>query len=228
MDGATQGDGSDAPAETAEPRDEFERGLRFAHIMLTVNQSQGREAIAAVAALSELLVRKGVVEEAELDAARDSARDQLAAMPQPRVRLAEMGDKYAAGTAVEIDCASRIPLCQARCCTFAFYLTAQDLDEGVARWDYGNPYWIRQRADGYCVHCDPASRACGIHARRPHVCRTYDCRNDPRVWIDFDRRIPAPMPEPLAPMPIAMAHPQFSPIEDATGEPEADAGDDRA
>jgi hypothetical protein len=78
-----------------------------------------------------------------------------------------------------------------------FPLSTTDLDEGVIRWDYGQPYMIRQRAsDGYCVHNDPASRGCTVHAQRPATCRRYDCRNDTRVWLDFEARIPAPMDHP--------------------------------
>jgi Fe-S-cluster containining protein len=131
----------------------------------------------------------------------------MANMSQPRVRLAVLGDKYTDEETAEIDCAARIHLCQARCCSFHFYLTKQDLDEGVARWDYGNPYWIKHGEDGYCTHCDPDSRACAIHAHRPHVCRKYDCRNDKRIWIDFEARIPAPMQPLSGPLAIALAEP---------------------
>ena len=186
-------------------RREIERGLRFAHIMMTMNKSQGNEAIAAVQAMAALMVKQGLIDPEEFTRELEVARIEVQRVVQPTVRLAAMGDKYADGESVEIDCASRIPLCQARCCSFAFFLTEQDVDEGVARWDYGNPYWIKRAADGYCVHADPETRSCGIHACRPHVCRKYDCRNDPRVWIDFDARIPAPTPPPGQRMPIAMA-----------------------
>jgi hypothetical protein len=84
-------------------------------------------------------------------------------------------------------------VCKARCCTLAFALSSADLDEGVIRWDYGQPYQIRQRAsDGYCVHNDPDSHGCTVHAQRPAVCRRYDCRDDPRIWADYERRILAP------------------------------------
>jgi Fe-S-cluster containining protein len=95
----------------------------------------------------------------------------------------------------DIPCAELIPLCGGRCCTLSFSLSTEDLDEGVIRWDYGQPYLIRQRAsDGYCVHNDPDTRGCTVHAYRPRVCRSYDCRKDKRVWIDYERRISAPMP----------------------------------
>jgi Fe-S-cluster containining protein len=111
-----------------------------------------------------------------------------------RVTLDLGGDKYATPSP-DVPCAELIPLCHGRCCTLSFALSTTDLDEGVIRWDYGQPYLIRQRAsDGYCVHNDPDSRACTVHRFRPRVCRSYDCRSDPRVWIDYERRIAAPMP----------------------------------
>jgi Fe-S-cluster containining protein len=187
-----------------------ERGLRFAHVMLMVGQSQGNEALAAIMALADLLVAKGVIAGEEFDQAREEARRQVAGMAQPRVRLANMGDKYTDARTAVIDCEARIHLCHARCCTFNFYLTAQDLEEGAARWDYGNPYWIKRGEDGYCVHCDATTRACAIHARRPHVCRLYDCRQDKRIWLDFEARIPAPLDSPPGPIPIAMAEPDLA------------------
>lgn len=106
-------------------------------------------------------------------------------------------DKYAV-TPTEVPCAELIPICGARCCKLTFALSTADLDEGVIRWDYGQPYLIRQRAsDRYCVHNDPASRGCSVHAVRPRICRTYDCRDDKRIWEDFDQRIVAPFPEAM-------------------------------
>ncbi len=203
---------------------EMERGLRFAHIMMMVGQSQGNEALAAIMALADLLVGKGIISGEEFDQTRAQAQEQVAGMPQPRVRLANMGDKYADVRTAEIDCHARIHLCHARCCTFNFYLTAQDLDEGVARWDYGNPYWIKRQDNGYCVHCDPTNRACTIHAQRPHVCRLYDCREDKRIWLDFEARIPAPLEPAPGPLPIALAEPDLARglmVDPASPEPES-------
>jgi len=110
-----------------------------------------------------------------------------------RVLLDLGGPKYPTESP-PIPCAELIPLCHARCCALSFALSTEDLDEGVIRWDYGQPYLIRQReSDGYCVHNDPEARGCTVHAFRPRVCRSYDCRNDARVWIDYEQRIPAPL-----------------------------------
>ena len=101
-------------------------------------------------------------------------------------------DKYEIASP-DIPCAELLPICKARCCTYVFALSSADLDEGVIRWDYGRPYMIRQRAsDGYCVHNTPGTHGCTVHAQRPAVCRRYDCRNDKRVWLDFEKRILAP------------------------------------
>jgi hypothetical protein len=109
-----------------------------------------------------------------------------------RVSLDQGADKYEV-TPVDIPCEELIPLCGARCCTYTFSLSTTDLDERVIRWDYGQPYLIAQRAsDGFCVHNHPTTRGCTAHAHRPRVCRTYDCRDDKRVWIDYEKRIPAP------------------------------------
>lgn len=104
----------------------------------------------------------------------------------------ELEDKYAV-SGPDIPCDELIPLCKAKCCTFYFALSSADLDEGVLRWDYGRPYMIRQRAsDGFCVHNDPVSHGCTVHAHRPMVCRRYDCRQDKRVWADYENRVLAP------------------------------------
>lgn len=120
-----------------------------------------------------------------------------------RVSLDLGADKYTV-EAVSPPCDELLPLCGARCCTFNFALSTADLDEGVIRWDYGQPYLIRQRAsDGFCVHNDPSSRHCTVHAHRPRVCRTYDCTTDARIWLDYANRVPAPpaaqstVPEPM-------------------------------
>jgi hypothetical protein len=105
------------------------------------------------------------------------------------VRLATFRDKYAIESA-EIDCAARLPLCGARCCSFDVTLSAQDVAEREIPFDLDQPYAL-PRDHGRCV-CMAADGACTIYERRPGACRAYDCRHDPRVWIDFEQRIPAP------------------------------------
>jgi hypothetical protein len=105
------------------------------------------------------------------------------------VRLATFRDKYAIASP-DIDCAARIPLCGARCCSFDVTLSAQDVVERSVPFDVMQPYAL-PRVDGRCVCMDDAG-ACTIYDHRPGACRAYDCRHDARVWLDFDARIPAP------------------------------------
>jgi hypothetical protein len=95
-------------------------------------------------------------------------------------------------------CAELIPLCGGRCCGFDLWLSSQDLDEGVVAWERGQPYRIRRGDDGRCVH-QCGDGGCGVYQHRPATCRTYDCRNDPRVWIDYEARVPAPLGVPDPP-----------------------------
>jgi len=105
------------------------------------------------------------------------------------VRLATFRDKYAVASP-DIDCASRIPLCGARCCSFEVTLSAQDVVERSVPFDVMRPYAM-PKANGTCA-CRDATGGCTIYERRPGACRAYDCRHDKRVWIDFEARIPAP------------------------------------
>ena len=182
------------------PRTEFERALRHLNLADLDVRNLVLELAAQVVTLTHEVSRR-------LPPADDLATVEVAVAQEVGAALAEIrasddgtsrvalhtgSDKYAA-VAVEIPCAELIPLCGARCCSFTFPLSTQDLDEGVIRFDYGKPYMIRQRSsDGYCVHSDPITRACDAHAARPGTCRSYDCRNDKRIWIDFENRIPAP------------------------------------
>jgi hypothetical protein len=209
----------DAPVTRAD----FERALRHLNLAdLDLRDMMLRIAAQVVALTDELVRRLDRVEPhpappgtaapepaTTVEVAVASAMPRSVAMARAaderttsRVELDLGGDKYAAEP-VDIPCQELMHLCHARCCTYDLWLSTQDLDEGVIRFDYGRPYLIRQRAsDGYCSHNDPASHACTVHAYRPRVCRVYDCREDDRVWVDYDRRIPAPPPAPDASRPM--------------------------
>jgi Fe-S-cluster containining protein len=90
---------------------------------------------------------------------------------------------------VEIDCANRLHLCKAACCRLRFALSHQDVEEGIVQWEFAHPYFIAQDKDGYCNHLDRSCMNCTIHENRPVPCRAYDCRNDSRIWANFDERI---------------------------------------
>jgi Fe-S-cluster containining protein len=181
----------------AELQQEITAGLLCAHNRLNSGIVKGLEAASSVYALAELLEERGLINRSELEERQRSVREKLerqfidegmaVTVQDPDV------DKYAFNDEVKIDCASRIELCKASCCRLHFPLSKQDLLEGIVRWNLRLPYLIAQGDDGYCVHLDKGGGCgCSIYRRRPLPCRAYDCRNDKRIWLDFERRIPQP------------------------------------
>ncbi|MEO7094145.1 MAG: YkgJ family cysteine cluster protein [Polyangiales bacterium] len=115
------------------------------------------------------------------------------------VRLSLVSDKYTKESP-PIDCASLLHLCEARCCRMDVTLSAQDVADGIP-FKLDEPYALpRDPYSKKCVCMDEAG-ACTVYDKRPASCRTYDCREDNRVWIDFEAKIPAPMPEKGRPIP---------------------------
>ncbi len=120
---------------------------------------------------------------------RLSQRIRQATTPNVKLRVLKESKRTKSGA--DIDCASLIPLCEARCCTFEVELSLEDVEEGIVRWEIDQPYLLRHERGGYCHHF--TSTGCNVYDARPMTCREYDCRDDPRVWIDFDKRIPRPL-----------------------------------
>jgi hypothetical protein len=187
-------------AHAADPVEELRRaiskGLAYTHVRVNAGQSKTLEATSFLYALIELLTERGVVSIDELDERKDTVADRLAD------KLAQSGngvlvqdpehDKYTFEGSVEIDCDSRLHLCHAACCKLPFALSRQDVREGIVRWDLSRPYLNERGEDGWCVHLDRCSKHCAIREHRPVPCRAFDCRNDARIWIDFERGIPNP------------------------------------
>lgn len=162
-------------------RGEVERGLRLLNHLVSTMRDELLQLGTQVAALTREVDERGALPEA------DEAAEPL------RIELSDhQRDKYAVAVP-PVPCAELLPICEARCCTLAFRLSTQDLDGGHVRWDYGRPYWNLRRPDGYCVHNDPDGHGCGVYQERPAPCRAFDCRGDDRIWLDYDKRIPAPI-----------------------------------
>lgn len=181
--------------ESESDRTDLEDGLRFLHTLAMQSKLDLVGANTRLLALVEELVAGGVLdlrafEERRLVIAEREAK-RMTREGHVKVMVEPTEDKYKLGDLPEIDCESRIPLCKARCCSLSFALSHQDLDEKVVRWDYARPYHIRQDDSGYCCHNSPQTRGCMVYEHRPAVCRSYDCREDSRIWKDFANRIPA-------------------------------------
>jgi Fe-S-cluster containining protein len=173
-------------------RDEFEDGLVHVLHQLQIDRLGQSGLEATVRALLETLLASGVLDPDQFEHRRQKALDRATEKLReaPVVKLGKAVDKYALTVLPEIDCASLLHLCKARCCRLSVYLSAQDLDERELVWDYGTPYRLKKGADGYCAHHEADTHRCRVYGRRPATCRTYDCRNDARIWQDFERRIP--------------------------------------
>lgn len=106
-----------------------------------------------------------------------------------RVRLSVVQDKRAV-VSPDIDCAALAPLCKLRCCRiFDIELSREDIADGI-RWELGAPYLLERNHQG-CSYLGPSG--CTTYETRPATCRSFDCRQDKRVWLDWDKKIPAPL-----------------------------------
>ena len=113
----------------------------------------------------------------------------------PKVRLAVIDHKRMVETS-EVPCAELIPICGARCCGFTVVLSEEDVREGKLPFELHEPYVLeRDRATKLCK-CLRADGGCGAYEYRPAACRSFDCREDRRIWLDYENKILAPAPEP--------------------------------
>jgi hypothetical protein len=175
----------------ADDEQAIQEGLRFIHMMEVDSRLAEHRLAVEIGALTDLLIAKGLISSRELDERKDLARmDQAKRDAKRRLpMISGTVDKYAV-TQPDIPCAENLALCGAACCRLVFDLSLQDLDEGIVKWEYGRPYRIRHVND-QCVHLEEG-RGCNVYQHRPAICRSYDCRKDERIWIDYEKRIPNP------------------------------------
>lgn len=166
------------------------RGLIYTHNRANANTAEVHEANATLHTLVEMLVACGLVDPEAFDEKRKQASERLRREYVERgmaVAMQEFGiSKYEFQGGAEIDCESRIHLCKAACCRLPFALSKQDVQEGIVKWDLGQPYMNARDAEGHCTHLEKCSGQCTVYAKRPIPCRGYDCRKDRRIWLDFE------------------------------------------
>lgn len=153
------------------------------------------ELASVIETLLTILAKKGELDEGHLRVVQ-KLRKHAKLIQTPQIQLERAPDKYAVENS-EVDCAARMHLCHGRCCAFSIPLSAQDLREGKLEWQIDKPYYLAKASTGYCTYQQEATGFCGNYEHRPATCRRYDCRDDSRVWIDFEKMIPAPMPPEL-------------------------------
>jgi hypothetical protein len=180
-------------------RDEQKSGLTFTHRMMMQEALEAGRTRADALGLLEELLNRGIVETRELEARRGRVERQLheAVDPATRLQLHPDKDKRALTDLPDIDCLNLLPVCKARCCKLQFELSREDLQEGGFEWELGAPYLLRRGDDGYCTQNCGQTRHCTQWDSRPASCRQFDCRQDRRIWLDFERRIPTGGPAML-------------------------------
>jgi Fe-S-cluster containining protein len=147
------------------------------------------EVEAILLGLVDVLVRRGVIEEQEVVPAARAIEAELARRGESDEHLVGVRNdppNTSEAADVVVDCAARIPVCQAVCCKLAVALSRQEVEAGRLAWDAGRPYYLRKRPDGRCAHQAPAG-SCAVYQDRPAPCRRYTCATDPRIWTDFER-----------------------------------------
>ncbi len=183
-------------AALEELRHDISGGLLYTHSRANSNTNRILEAASFLYALVEVLKEKGLITVEELDERKVTAARRL----KKRFLGKGMGvviqeperDKYAFKEGVRIDCENRVHLCEAACCKLSFPLSMQDIREGIIKWDLRSPYLIAQGADSYCKHFEHGTCRCTVREHRPIPCRAYDCRNDKRIWLDFENKVVNP------------------------------------
>jgi Fe-S-cluster containining protein len=182
--------------EVLEPGDRLERQVEraslFTHTELSRLFAHVDELGSFLYGLVDLLVDKGALTPDELaDAAARVTAQQDEAAERPTLGAALRVDPPAeeAPPAQLVNCAERMHICHAVCCTLDFALSQEEVESGTVKWDLGRPYYIRHEEDGHCSHWDASSTSCTIYDRRPSVCRNYSCAGDERIWKDFDNMV---------------------------------------
>lgn len=124
----------------------------------------------------------------------------IAYVNKVKMEMKQKGEILNAGVALRVDgeqdadftpvnCAERMPVCQAICCQLNFALTAKEIESGKLKWELGTPYYIRHEKNGFCSHLDTDKRCCSVYEDRPGICKKYSCAKDTRIWKDFDNMV---------------------------------------
>lgn len=184
---------------------ELERQLRHSSFFTQASlEKQGKLADKLdtyVTALIDVLLQRSVIDADELQGVVEQhRRTQVEALRSqyetdgtlpawPNVLVREDDSADPSGLDEVVDCAARMHVCHAVCCTLPFPLSAAEVEAGKVKWDLGHPYLIRHDRRGRCVHNDESTGACGVYDDRPTVCHGYSCANDERIWKDFDAMV---------------------------------------
>jgi len=145
--------------------------------------------------LEEQMKNDGNAIDQDTDDDIEMSEEQRAYVKKMLKRLMELGigavygDEDDSENTAVFDCAERLPICKAVCCSFVFAITKEEVQKGHIQWNPKRPYFIKREADGYCPHLNRETCVCDIWDERGQRGRKYDCRKDPNVWLDWDNMI---------------------------------------
>ncbi len=134
------------------------RGLIYTHNRANANTAEVHQTSATLHALIELLVERRLLDRETLEARCQEESEQLRQQYITRGMAVAMQEfkvsKYNFAGGATIDCENRVHLCEAACCRLPLALSKEDVQEGMIRWDLGQPYLIARGKDGYCTHLE--------------------------------------------------------------------------
>jgi Fe-S-cluster containining protein len=158
----------------------------FMHTELSRISSKMNEIDAFLNGVADLLLKKHIIREEDLATSVEANKTEM--IEKNTVFLPRIATRKDDGEAtfMPVNCQERMHICKAACCKLHFALTQEEVESGHIKWNLGEPYFIRQKKDGYCVHND-GKGCCNIYENRPSVCKYYSCRNDKRIWKDFEK-----------------------------------------
>jgi hypothetical protein len=185
------------PAVNRHPQETFDglrEALRPALHGIHADQARGLqvefEQAVIVQAVLQVLMSKGLVTRAELDAVYPAMHQMMVELRSKQLTGPRLFPGL--GTMAEpsdLDCSSHHDVCGAACCSsFNVLLTPEEAASNRYLWDVAHPYRLLTDDDGTCVYFDRDGRRCGIWQDRPSACRAFDCRTDDRVWRDYPNR----------------------------------------
>ncbi|HBE18008.1 MAG TPA: hypothetical protein DEG17_17400 [Cyanobacteria bacterium UBA11149] len=169
---------------------QIERGSFFTHSALSNKASRIHEVEFFLYALADVLISKGITTSDELQEAAQRVRQEMVQKGEALgagIALRIDGDEKPESDFVPVNCPERLHICKAICCSLTFALSPEEIESGKTKWDLGQPYYIRQEANGCCTHIDPETKGCKIYQDRPRVCRKYSCAKDERIWNNFEK-----------------------------------------
>jgi len=128
-----------------------------------------------------------LADDPEFRALSPEQRERLVAVMEKMLEMgvcAVYGDESDDAPDSPWECSGYLHRCQAKCCTFTFALTKDEVERGVIRHNRDRPFFIARDGDGYCPHLDRTTLRCLVWEQRPLRCRRYDCQGDRNVWPD--------------------------------------------